>query len=156
VEEERIKPYVPTVDYWILGTDPQEYSYEDLERESSTAWSGVTDYLALKFLRDIDAGDFVLVCHTGDEPELVGIARVISDPYPDPTQDDASFMAFDLEPVRRLESPVALAELAGDPDFAEIDPEDLSEFAVLPVSARLWERILELAREHATLLAEGR
>jgi predicted RNA-binding protein with PUA-like domain len=151
-----MKAYDPVTDYWILGTDPEEYSYDDLERESSTVWSGVTDYLALKFLRDIDAGDFVLLCHTGDEPELVGIARVISDAYPDPTQEDASFMAFDLEPVRRLESPVALAELADDPDFAELDPEDLPELAVLPVSPRLWERILDLAKSHAALVGEER
>jgi predicted RNA-binding protein with PUA-like domain len=144
----------PVTDYWILGTDPEEYSYDDLEKETSTVWTGVTDYLALKFLRDIDAGDFVLICHTGDEPELVGIARVISDAYPDPNQTDPEFQAFDLEAVRRLESPIPLADLAGDPDFDEIDPEDLSEFDVLPVSAPLWERILEAAREHATLLAE--
>ena len=155
VEEQRMHANDPVTDYWILGTDPEEYSYDDLERESSTVWSGVTDYLALKFLRDIDAGDFVLICHTGDEPELVGIARVISDAYPDPRQNDPEFVAFDLEPVRRLESPIPLADLAGDPDFDEIDPEDMPEFDVLPVSAPLWERILEAARQHATLLAEG-
>lgn len=142
-------------EYWILGTDPGEYGYDDLERESSTVWSGVTDYLALKFLRDIDSGDFVLICHTGDEPVLVGIARVISDTYPDPTQSDPTLMAFDLEPVRRLESPVPLAELADDPDFDEIDPEDMPEFAVLPVSPRLWERILDTAKHHAVALAES-
>jgi predicted RNA-binding protein with PUA-like domain len=155
VEEEERRNADNPVEYWILGTDPEEYSYDDLERETSTVWSGVTDYLALKFLRDIEAGDFVLLCHMGDEPELVGIARVISDAYPDPTQSDPEFMAFDVEPVRRLESPVLLAELSGDPDFDEIDPEDMPEFAVLPVSPPLWERILEAAREHATLLAES-
>lgn len=156
MEEERTQAYDSATEYWILGTDPEEYSYDDLERQSSTVWDGVTDYLALKFLRDVDAGDFVLICHTGDEPELVGIARVISDAYPDPNQSDPTLMVFDLEPVRRLESPVPLAEMADDPDFGEIDPEDLPEFAVLPVSARLWERILDTAREHATILAEGR
>jgi predicted RNA-binding protein with PUA-like domain len=154
MEEERVKPYVPAVDYWLLGTDPREYSYGDLERDTETVWDGVTDYLALKYLRDIDAGDEVLICHTGEEPMAVGIARVISDTYPDPRQDDPQFVAFDLEPVRALESPVPLSELLTDPDFEDLELEDLMELAVAPLSPALWNRVLEHAKANATVTEE--
>jgi len=97
-----MKAYDPVTGLLDSRTDPEEYSYDDLERESSTVWSGVTDYLALKFLRDIDAARLRPICHPrATRPELVGIARVISDAYPDPTRTTHP-MAFDLEPVRRL------------------------------------------------------
>jgi predicted RNA-binding protein with PUA-like domain len=74
----RVKPYEPEVNYWLLQTEPDQYSWDDLERDSSTVWNGVTDYEALKNLRDIDEGDMALICHKGDEPASVGIVQVRS------------------------------------------------------------------------------
>jgi predicted RNA-binding protein with PUA-like domain len=125
---ERFKPYVSEVNYWVLATDPNEFSYDDLERETSTVWDGVTDYVAL---------------YTGDEPALVGIARVTSDPYPDPRGNDPTQWVFDLQPERRLEAPVPLGELIDDPAFQDWDLVSAPELDVTSVTPEMWERILE-------------
>jgi predicted RNA-binding protein with PUA-like domain len=143
---ERVKPYVPAVNYWVLTTDPSEYSYDNLERDTSTVWDGVTDYVALKNLRDVDEGDLALLLYTGDDPALVGIARVTSDPYPDPRGDDPTQWVFDLQPERRLESPVPLSELIDDPAFQDWDLVSAPELDVTPVTPEMWERILEKCR----------
>ena len=73
---------------WLFKTEPQDYSYADLERDSSTIWDGVKNNWALKNLREVRKGDRALIYHTGKERVIVGEAKVISDPYPDPDGDE--------------------------------------------------------------------
>jgi predicted RNA-binding protein with PUA-like domain len=155
VEEERIRPYVPTVSYWLLGTNPDRRSFADLERQFSTRWSGVTDYVAQKYVHDFDAGDEAIVCELGDEMMIVGVVRVTSDAYPDPQQDDPALMAFDVETVGRLEQPVRLGDVADHPDLRDLDPENLEELWVVPIPAQVWERVLELGRGIVGAEVEG-
>ena len=70
--------------FWLLKTEPSNYAYGDLVRERKTVWDGVSNNLALKYIRQIRKGDLALIYHTGAEKAVVGIATVISDPYPDP------------------------------------------------------------------------
>lgn len=118
VEPTSTRPNLPTFNRWLLGTDPVQYSFADFEHEDSTRWDGVTDYVALKFLHDIVTDDQALVCEIGEESQIVGVVRAISDAYPDPTQDD--------------------------PDFRDLDLEELGELSVVPLTPRLWDRILEM------------
>ena len=106
---------------WLLKTEPSSYSFEDLAREGRTVWEGVGNALALRHLRAARQGDEALVYHTGDEKAVVGIARVVSDPYPDPRQDDPRRVVIDLEPVRRLPEPVSLLDIKADPAFRDFD-----------------------------------
>lgn len=150
------KPYEPEVNYWLLATDPGEYGYDDLERDSSTVWNGVTDYLALKNLRDMDQGDMVLILHQGDEPTIVGIGRVISDTYPDPNQGDPTIYVFDLEPVERLENPIPLSALLDDPEFQDWELIANPELEVAEIPAPLWNRLAEMSREGLAQVARER
>lgn len=145
---ERLKPYRPDTNVWLFVTDPEEYSYDDLERDTTTSWSGVNDYASLKFLRDVDEGDIAVIFHGGSEQAIVGIARVATDPYPAPGQDDPTLFAVDLEPGERLESPVALAELEDDPEFRDFDLLSTPELCVVPVPSWLWDRIQERSHAH--------
>lgn len=145
---ERLKPYRPDVNVWLLVTDPDEYSYRDLERDTTTSWGGVTDYVSLKHMRDMDQGDQVLIFHSGSEMAFVGLAQVASDPYPAPGQDDPTQVALDIEPQERLESPVALAELENDPRFQDFDLLSEPELQVAPVPASMFEQILEISHSH--------
>jgi len=130
---------------WLLKTEPGEYSWGDLERDGRTRWDGVTNPLALQHARRVRSGDEVVVYHTGSERAAVGIARIVSDPYPDPAAGDDRLVVFDLEPVRRLARPVTLAELKADPAFAGFDLLRLPRLSVMPVPAGLWRRLLERA-----------
>lgn len=141
----RVKPYEPEVNYWLLQTEPDQYSWDDLERDDSTVWNGVTDYEALKYLRDIGEMDLAFICHKGDEPEIVGIVRMLSDAYPDPEGNDPTLWAVDVELVARLPRPIRLDEIQDDPelqDFALVAEPDLD---VSEVPAPLWNRLIEMA-----------
>jgi len=116
---------------WLVKSEPDAYSYDDLVRDGRTMWDGVRNYQARNFMRDeMRVGDAVLFYHSNvSEPAVVGVARVASGPYPDPTQFDADgphydpkatedaprWVVVDLEPLWRLPEAVPLERLKEDP-----------------------------------------
>lgn len=142
---ERVKPYKSGVNYWLLATDPEEYSYYDLERDTATVWDGVTDYEDLKTLRDVESDEEALIFHAGTELAIVGIARITSDPYPNPQGTSPDEVVVDIVPERRLEQPLPLAEFEDLPEFEDFDLVDNPDLSVVPVTPELWNRILELS-----------
>lgn len=133
--------------YWLLKSEPDVYSYADLERDRQTVWDGVNNYLALKHIRTAQPQDLALIYHTGDERRAVGIAEVISFPYADPKLGDPKRAVFDVKAVRSLPQPVTLAQIKQDPDFEGFDLIRISRLSVVPVSAIHWQKILKLAGE---------
>jgi predicted RNA-binding protein with PUA-like domain len=130
--------------YWILKTDTDTYPFDQLERERRTVWDGVTNALALKHIRSMAKGDQALIYHSGDEKALVGLARIVSDPHPDPQSDDPRLVVVDIEAGRRVPRPVTLAEVKADPAFAELGLVKMSRLSVIPVPAPQWQRLLSL------------
>jgi len=131
--------------HWILKTEPSTYGWSDLVRDRRTRWDGVSNAVALKHLRSMHDGDDALVYHTGDEKSIVGLARVASEPYPDPAADDPRLVAVDIEAVRPLARQVSLAEIKADPAFAELALVRLSRLSVIPVSEMHWKRLMSMA-----------
>jgi len=131
--------------YWILKTDADTYPFEQLERERRAVWDGVSNALALKHIRSMAKGDRLLIYHSGDEKALVGLARVVSDPYPDPKAGDARLTVVDVEAGDRLPRPVTLATVKADPAFAELGLVRMSRLSVIPVPAEQWKRLLKMA-----------
>lgn len=144
---ERIRPYRAQDNYWLLVTDPDEYSYRNLELDTRTVWDGVTEYASLNNLRDVDDGEEVLIFHSGREMAVAGIARVTTDPYPNPRGTDPSVMVLDVEPVERLDPPVPLLDFQDLPEFEDFELVTNPEMEVVEVTPTQWERILELSRE---------
>ncbi len=131
--------------YWILKTDTDTYSFDDLARERRAVWDGVSNALALKHIRSMAKGDQVLIYHSGDEKALVGLARVASAPYPDPKQSDSKLVVVDIEAGKRLPQPVSLATVKADPAFADLGLVRMSRLSVIPVPEAHWKRLLALA-----------
>ena len=131
---------------WLFKTEPSTYSWADLERDRRTVWDGVKNALALKHLAAVATGDEVLVYHTGDEKAAVGIAKVVRGAYPDPKQKDTRLVVVDLQPVKALARPVALAEMRANRKLAGFDLLRLPRLSVMPVSAEQWAAIMEMAR----------
>jgi predicted RNA-binding protein with PUA-like domain len=128
--------------YWLVKTEPSTYSFADLQRAKRARWDGVTNPVALKNIREMEAGDEVLVYHTGDEKACVGLARVASAPYPDP--ENSKLTVVDLEPVRPLAKPVTLAAVKADPAFAAWALVRIGRLSVMPVPADLWRRVMKM------------
>src|ERR1700733_11382286 len=96
---------------WLLKSDPEHYSFFDLERDGKTVWDGISNNLALKHLRNVHHGDLVIIYHTGAERAAVGLAEAASDPYPDPEQKDPRLAVIDLQVKKKLARPVTLDEI---------------------------------------------
>ena len=138
--------------HWLLRTEPSTYSYADLEREGRALWDGMTNALALKHLRSMRKGDLAFPYHTGDEKQIVGIAKVVSNLYPNPKQAGGKLVVVDLKPRERLKRPVTLAEIKARKDFADPDESGqafelvrMGRLSVMPVSAERWNALLAVA-----------
>jgi len=133
--------------YWLLKTEPNDYSYADLERDGATVWDGVSSNAALKHMRAIQAGDLALIYHTGDERQAVGLATVTSAAYADPNAGDARLVVVDVKPLRRLAQPVSLAAVKREPAFADFALVREGRLSVVPVTQAQWERLMWMAGE---------
>ncbi len=133
--------------YFLLKTEPSEYSYDRLERDGKAVWDGVTNNLALKNLRSARKGDLALIYHTGDEKRIVGIAEITSDPYPDPKERDEKLVVVDVRPRKRLEVPVPLERLKGLREFQGHELIRLPRLSVMHVDENRWKKVLQLAGE---------
>ena|SRR5438477_13193581 len=130
---------------FLLKTEPSTYSYADLERDKRTVWDGVSNAVALKYLRSVSKGDTLLIYHTGDEKAVVGIARAASDAYPDPKLDDPKRVVVDLVPVRKLQHPVPLATFRTDRVLDSTELVRLPRLSVMPLSEAQLTRVEQLA-----------
>ena len=131
--------------YWLLKTEPDCYAWDDLARDKSTVWDGVSNALALKHIRSMKKGDLALVYHTGNQRAAVGIAEVFSDPYPDPKEGDERLAVVDLKPKQKLPQPVTLLDIKADNAFEGWDFLRIGRLSVVPVPEAMWRRILDLA-----------
>jgi predicted RNA-binding protein with PUA-like domain len=132
------------MNYWLLKTEPGEYSYDDLVRDQRTVWSGVRNAQALQHIRHMRKGDGAFVYHTGDEKQIVGTAEIASDPYPDPQQGDPKRVVVDLKPKSRLARPVPLATLKADSRFKDFALVRISRLSVMPVAKPLWGALMSM------------
>ena len=130
---------------WLLKTEPDCYSWDDLAREKKTAWDGVTNALALKHIRTMKKGDEALIYHTGDERAAIGIAEIISAPHPDPSGEDDKLVVVDIKARKKLAQAVTLSEIKADPAFAGWDLLRIGRLGVVPVPDAMWKRVLELS-----------
>jgi len=131
---------------WLFKSDPETYSFYDLERESQTVWEGVSNNLALKHLRSVGKGDSALIYHTGEERAIVGIAEVLRAAYPDPKQKDSRLVVVDVKAVKRLHHPVSLEEIKKQPSLKDFALVRLPRLSVMPVSENQWAELLALAK----------
>lgn len=134
-----------SMNYWLLKSEPDEYSYADLEREGKAVWNGVNNGLALKNMRLMSPGDLVLFYHTGKERQVVGIAEIVSEAYPDPALNEPKRVVVDVRAVRRVKKFVTLAEIKANGAFEGFDLIRLSRLSVVPVSVEYWQLIIQLA-----------
>lgn len=132
---------------WLLKSEPDVYSYDDLVRDKRTCWDGVANNTALIHIRAVKKGDHAIIYHTGDERQAVGLALVVTDPYPDPQESSPKLVVFDVKPLRKFAQPVTLALIKSDPMFAEWDLVRNSRLSVMPVPAAIFKRLDKLAEK---------
>ena len=130
---------------WLVKEEPTHYGFDALVKDGKAAWSGVRNALAQKHLRAVKKGDRIFYYHSGDERAVVGIAKAVSNPYPDPEDRSGKYVAVDVAPVRRLARPVTLAEIKAEPKLARMELLRQSRLSVAPVRDEEWKLILKMA-----------
>ena len=127
--------------HWLLKTEPSTYSWDDLEREKTTVWDGVSNPVALKNLAAMKPGDDALMYHTGGEKAVVGLAQVTKAAYPDPKAKDPKLLVVDLVPVKRIARQVTLQEIKADPLFRDSPLVRQGRLSVVPLADAQFERL---------------
>jgi predicted RNA-binding protein with PUA-like domain len=130
---------------WLVKTEPDTYSWDHLVAEKVGRWDGVRNVVARNNLRKMQQGDLVFVYHTGKAKEVVGLAKVVREAYPDPTAPQPIWSAVDLSPVEKVKRPVTLKEVKGDPSLKTCLLVRTSRLSVMPIEPDQVTRLLELA-----------
>jgi len=136
---------------YLLKTEPDDYSYADLENEGRSAWDGVSNNAALMHMRRVRSGDECLIYHTGKERRIAGLARVVCEPYEDPerpgqtAKGETRFPLFDIAPVRPATSDATLAMIKGDPRFEDFALVRQARLSVMPVPPEIDAALREMA-----------
>ena len=132
---------------WLFKTEPDNYSYDDLERDGQTMWDGVTNNLALKYLREIQTGDTALIYHTGEQRRIVGVAEVTRGYYVNPDFDDEKLAVCDVKAQKRLKTPITLAQIKAETKLADWALVRNSRLSVVPVTEQQWEIARQLTQD---------
>jgi predicted RNA-binding protein with PUA-like domain len=133
------------VNYWLLLADPKSYGFDDLQRDKSTVWDGISGSLAQKHLRNFKRGDRVLIYHTAPGKAVVGSAAVSTDPYLDPSDDSGKRVVVKLADPAALPHPVPLAALRGNPALSGMVFLKIQRIAVSPISRPEFDEIVAMS-----------
>ena len=130
---------------WLFKEEPANYSFDALLKDKRTVWSGVKNPVAQKHLHAVKRGDRIFYYHTGKEKAVVGIAKALSDGYPDPEATMGAHAVVDVGPVKKLARPVTLAEIKADAAFKACPLVRISRLSVMPITDDEWKRIEQMA-----------
>jgi predicted RNA-binding protein with PUA-like domain len=133
--------------HWLMKSEPESYSWDDLVRDGGTEWDGVRNNAARLHLKEMQAGDEAFLYHSMSDKAVVGVMQVTRGARPDPSAPD--WVTVRVEPVRPLQRPVTLAEIKAEPSLGAMELIRQSRLSVAPVRAAEWTKILRMAGDKA-------
>jgi predicted RNA-binding protein with PUA-like domain len=133
--------------YWLIKSEPETYSLEDLIKENIGRWDGVRNYAARNNLKAMQLGDMCLFYHSVKNPAVVGLCTVVKEHYPDPTSDSDAWVAVDVKFHSTLKKNVPLAKIKANPALVDMALLRLSRLSVQPVTDAEFDEILRMSDE---------
>jgi predicted RNA-binding protein with PUA-like domain len=130
--------------HWLIKSEPEVYSWDQLVKDKQTRWDGIRNYAARLHLRSMKKGDEIFFYHSNKGTEIVGIAAVTKEAYPDPTSDDPAWFAIDIKPMKKLLRPVSLDQIKKEKKLAAMALVRISRLSVQPVKEEEWEMIMKM------------
>jgi predicted RNA-binding protein with PUA-like domain len=131
--------------YWLVKQEPEAYAWSAFVEDGRTAWTGVRNFQARNNLRAMRKGDLVLYYHSVSQKQIVGVARVDHEQYPDSTAEAGDWSAVDLVPVKPLKKPVPLETIKADPVLKQMALVRQTRLSVTPVTEEQFQQVLRLA-----------
>lgn len=130
------------MNYWLVKSEPFKYSWQRFVQDGQTFWDGVRNYQARNNLMAMKKGDLVLFYHSNEGMEVVGIAKVVREHYPDPTTDDQRWVVVDLSPHKAFKRSVTLSEIKAKLELAQIGLIRQGRLSVMPLKAEEFDCIV--------------
>ena len=132
--------------FWIIKQEPSQYSWKQFEKDRGTYWDGFRNYQARNNLKNMRKGDNLLFYHSVVGKEIVGIAEVTREAYPDPTTDDERWVVVDLKPIKPFKVPVTLEEIKTHKELSEIALIKQARLSVMPITKKEFQILLKLGK----------
>lgn len=130
--------------YWLMKSEPYKYSWQQLVEDKKTFWDGVRNYAARNNMKAMKKGDLVFYYHSNEGKEIVGIAKVVKEHYPDPTIEDDRWVAVDIKAIKAMKTPVTLAMVKAEPKLKDMELVRLMRLSVGKVSKKEFELVLKM------------
>jgi len=132
---------------WLMKSEPEKYSFADLERDGATNWDGVRNNQAALYLKAMKVGDQALFYHSQKDLAAVGLMTVSKEAFLDPSDPAGRFVAVEVKPLRPLKAPVTLAQMKAEPKLADMKMFRQFRLSVVPITPDEWAVIMGLAGE---------
>jgi predicted RNA-binding protein with PUA-like domain len=132
--------------HWLVKSEPFKYSWQKFVADKKAVWDGVRNFEARNNLRAMKKGDLVLFYHSSEGKEVVGVAAVAKEAYPDPTATEGDWSAVELTPKKALSEPVSLAQVKADKQLAAFALVRKPRISVIAATAAEFARVLELGK----------
>ena len=133
------------MNYWLVKSEPFKYSWDDFVAEKTAIWDGVRNYTARNNMKSMAVGDLVLFYHSNEGKEVVGMAKISKEHYPDPTTDDPRWVVVELQPVEKFPKTVTLEQIKKDERLQHIPLVTQSRLSVQPIGKQEFDIIVGLA-----------
>ena len=131
--------------HWLIKSEPSAYSWDQLVKDKRTNWNGVRNYQAANNLKAMKKGDRAFFYHSNEGTEIVGIAEIVKEAYPDPTDATGRFVMVDVAAVMPVKTPVTLAQIKAEPKLKNFGLVRQGRLSVVPVSGEEWRVIAGMA-----------
>jgi predicted RNA-binding protein with PUA-like domain len=131
------------MNYWLVKTEPETYSWENLVTDKTTVWDGVRNFRARSNMKKMKKGDSVFVYHTGDVKSVMGLARISKEAFPDPKDKD--WVAIEIEAGKKLKKPVSLSEIKSNKKLKEMTLVRVARLSVQPVTESEFEIVMAMS-----------
>ena len=132
------------MNYWLIKSEPNTYSYDDLVKLGRDHWDGVRNYQARNNIREMRPDDLCIFYHSVNDKEIVGLAKVVSEPYPDPTTDDDRWVVVDVEPHKKFTKTITLADVKAEDRLADMVLVNNTRLSVQPVKKEEFDIIMSM------------
>ena len=132
--------------YWLLKTEPTEYSFDQLEKDKIAPWTGVRNFEARNNLQEMKVGDLVVIYHTGDDKEIVGFGEIVKEAYPDPTAETGSWVCVDVKYLARAGRGLGLEEIRNTHNLSVMPVVERPRLSVHSVNQSQWQDILKYTK----------
>lgn len=132
--------------YWLMKSEPDVFSFDDLIRKKQEAWDGVRNYTARNNMRAMKKGDIALFYHSNIDKAVVGIMEIVKEAYQDPTTDNEAWVCVDVAPIEKLKNSVTLAAIKANSKLAEIKLIKQSRLSVCDITKAEYNEIIKMSK----------